>query len=77
MPLNSNERQLLAEFFGLTVISLDADGPLEEKSFVKAVELVFDGLYRSVSFLNVVSQGSFAGLPHLKHRVLEQSHVSR
>jgi hypothetical protein len=43
----------------------------KRKASSKAVEFVFDGLYRSVSFLNVISQGGFADLPHLKHRIPE------
>jgi hypothetical protein len=41
------ERELLAQFLGVTVVRLDVDRAFEEERFVEAVELVLEGLGRA------------------------------
>ena len=48
MTVDPRERELLAEFLGVTVVRLDINRALEEEPFVQTVELLLDGLGRTL-----------------------------
>jgi hypothetical protein len=48
VTVDPSERELLAQFLGVTVVRLDVDRAFEEERFVKAVQLVLNRLGRSL-----------------------------
>jgi hypothetical protein len=46
VAVDPNERELLAQFLGVMVVSFDVDRALEDERLVQAVQFVLDGLAR-------------------------------
>ena len=58
VTVDPDERELLAQFLGVTVVRLDVDRAFEEKCFVQTVELFLNGLGRAFGDCDLIADGS-------------------
>nr|WP_239490265.1 hypothetical protein [Luteitalea sp. TBR-22] len=76
MPVDAEQRELLAQLLGVPVVDVDIDRALEQERLVQTVELLLDGFGLACGAREVGAGRLLARLPDLEDRLLQQPHVA-
>nr|WP_291986449.1 hypothetical protein [Luteitalea sp.] len=76
MPVDAEQRELLAQLLRVPVVDVDIDRALEQERLVQTVELLLNGFGLACGARKVGTGRLLAGVPDLEDRFLQQPHVA-